>query len=77
MKRRATRPLSGRMAAEKYQLTFLPGSLRASAIIDGRGLLRFNLDMVAAAGSDSDAPVSPRRRASCICAAIPKGMPWT
>ncbi len=39
---------------KNHQLMFLPGSLRASAITDGRGLLRFDLDTVAAAGSAGD-----------------------
>ena len=34
---------------------FLPGTLHASAVIDGKGLSRFDLDMHAAAGDDFDA----------------------
>ena len=34
---------------------FLPGTLHASAVIDGKGLLRFDLDMRAAAGEDFSA----------------------
>jgi hypothetical protein len=37
-----------------HLLNFLPGSLRASAVMDGRGLLQFDLDVAAAAGRDSD-----------------------
>lgn len=38
----------------RHQLSFLPGSLRASSIADGKGLTRFDLDMVDAGGRDSD-----------------------
>jgi hypothetical protein len=37
-----------------HQLSFLPGSLRASAIADSKGLTRFDLDMLDASGKDSD-----------------------
>ena len=37
-----------------HHVTFLPGALRASAITDAKGLARFDLDLVAAAGKDSD-----------------------
>ncbi len=37
-----------------HALSFLPGSLRASAIADEKGLLRFDLDMVDAAGHDGE-----------------------
>jgi len=36
-----------------HALNFLPGSLRASAIADSKGLLRFDLDVMAASGHDS------------------------
>ena len=39
---------------KNHVLKFLPGSLRASANSDGRGLARFDLDMVAVGGSDTD-----------------------
>lgn len=35
-----------------HEIRFLPGSLRASAIRDGRGLARFDLDIVDAGGRD-------------------------
>ena len=38
----------------RHQLSFLPGSLRASAIADGKGISRFDLDMLDASGKDSD-----------------------
>lgn len=38
----------------RHRLSFLPGSLRASAIADGKGLSRFDLDMVGASGRDTD-----------------------
>jgi hypothetical protein len=38
----------------RHQLSFLPASLRASSIADGKGLVRFDLDMVGASGKDSD-----------------------
>lgn len=38
----------------RHQLSFLPASLHASSIADGRGLTRFDLDMVGASGKDSD-----------------------
>jgi hypothetical protein len=41
-------------SGKSHGLKFLPGSLRASAHGDRRGLARFDLDMVAAGGSDSD-----------------------
>ena len=37
-----------------HHITFLPGSLRASAILDAKGLARFDLDLAAAGGKDSD-----------------------
>jgi hypothetical protein len=58
---------------KNHQLTFLPGSLRASAIIDGRGLLRFDLDMVAAAGSDSDGARFTTARSQLHLRRDPKG----
>ena len=39
---------------KSHELNFLPGLLHASAGMDGRGLLRFDLEAVAAAGQDSD-----------------------
>jgi hypothetical protein len=36
-----------------HAVNFLPGALRASAVSDGQGLLRFDLELVAAGGSDS------------------------
>lgn len=38
----------------RHKLSFLPGSLRASAIADRKGLSRFDLDLVAADGRDTD-----------------------
>ena len=38
----------------RHKLSFLPGSLRASAIADRKGLSRFDLDMVDASGRDTD-----------------------
>jgi hypothetical protein len=38
---------------KSHALKFLPGLLHASSVMDGRGLLRFDLEAVAAAGSDS------------------------
>jgi hypothetical protein len=38
----------------RHQLTFLPASLRASSIANDKGLLRFDLDMLDAGGTDSD-----------------------
>ncbi len=35
-----------------HSLKFLPGALHASAITDAKGLLRFDLDMIEAGGSD-------------------------
>lgn len=37
-----------------HHLTFLPGSFRASAIADGKGLARFDLDLVDAGGKTAD-----------------------
>ncbi|MGH6827663.1 MAG: DUF2125 domain-containing protein [Rhizomicrobium sp.] len=37
-----------------HRLSFLPGSLRASAIADGNGLARFDLDLVGAVGRTGD-----------------------
>jgi len=37
-----------------HMLHFLPGSLRASAIADAKGLSRFDLDLVDAGGTDTD-----------------------
>jgi hypothetical protein len=37
----------------QHGLNFLPGSMRASAIADAHGLLRFDLDVMAASGHDS------------------------
>jgi hypothetical protein len=37
----------------QHGLNFLPGSMRASAIADTRGLLRFDLDVTTASGHDS------------------------
>jgi hypothetical protein len=39
---------------KSHTIKFLPGSLRASTVSDGGGLSRFDLDMVAAGGSDSE-----------------------
>ncbi|HWF64961.1 MAG TPA: DUF2125 domain-containing protein [Rhizomicrobium sp.] len=39
---------------ERHQLSFLPAGLHASSIADGKGLARFDLDMVGASGKDSD-----------------------
>jgi hypothetical protein len=39
---------------KSHALKFLPGSLRASAIGDDNGLARFDLEMIAASGTDSD-----------------------
>lgn len=39
---------------KSHMLKFLPGSLRASTVSDGRGLARFDLDVVAAGGSDTE-----------------------
>ena len=49
-----------------------PVALRASAIIDAKGLARFDLDMVDAGGKDSDGRPSPSAGPSFICAAIPR-----
>lgn len=38
----------------RHHLSFVPGSLRASSIADGKGLLRFDLDMLDAGGKDGD-----------------------
>jgi hypothetical protein len=38
----------------RHAVKFLPGSLRASSATDSKGLARFDLEMVAAGGSDSD-----------------------
>lgn len=38
----------------RHQLSFLPATLRASAIADNRGLARFDLDMLDASGKDGD-----------------------
>lgn len=38
----------------RHQLSFLPGSLRASTIADNKGLSRFDLDLLDASGKDSD-----------------------
>jgi hypothetical protein len=38
----------------RHQVKFLPGTLRASASMDGKGLERFDLEMVAAGGDDKD-----------------------
>ena len=38
----------------QHQLTFLPATLRASAIEDGRGISRFDLDMLDAGGKGTD-----------------------
>jgi hypothetical protein len=38
---------------KSHALKFLPGLLHASTVMDGRGLLRFDLEAVASAGSDS------------------------
>ena len=47
---------------KNHRLKFLPGSLRASAIGDDNGLARFDLDVIAAGGSDSDgAPFTAAR----------------
>ena len=40
-------------SGEAHGLNFLPGSLRASAIADSKGLLRFDLEAVDAGGHDS------------------------
>jgi hypothetical protein len=46
----------------RHRLSFLPGSLRASAIANGKGLARFDLDLVAASGKDTDgAPFTANR----------------
>jgi hypothetical protein len=37
---------------QSHQLKFLPGLLHASTVMDAQGLLRFDLEAVAAAGSD-------------------------
>lgn len=39
----------------RHQLSFLPASLRASVIADGRGVSRFDLDMLDASGKDGNA----------------------
>ncbi len=38
----------------QHQVKFLPGTLHASAGMDGKGLVRFDLEIVAAGGSDKD-----------------------
>ncbi len=38
----------------RHQLSFVPGSLRASAIADSKGLSRFDLDLLDAGGKDTD-----------------------
>ena len=38
----------------RHQLSFVPGSLRASAIADDKGLSRFDLDLIGASGKDTD-----------------------
>src|SRR6185437_4427715 len=48
--------------AARHQLSFLPGSLRASVIADKQGISRFDLDMLDASGKDSDgAPFTAAR----------------
>jgi hypothetical protein len=47
----------------RHKLSFLPGSLRASAIADRKGLSRFDLDMVAASGQDTDGALFTAGRA--------------
>ena len=47
----------------RHTLSFLPGSLRASAIFDGKGLARFDLDLLNAAGKDSTGAVFTAGRA--------------
>lgn len=48
--------------ASRHRLTFLPASLRASSIASGKGLTRFDLDLVGASGKDSDgAPFTAAR----------------
>ena len=45
-----------------HLLTFLPGTMRASSITDGRGLVQFDLDIGAAGGTDKDgAPFTAAR----------------
>lgn len=39
---------------QAHHLSFLPGTLRASAIADGKGLSRFDLDLVGAGGKKDD-----------------------
>ncbi|HWC63585.1 MAG TPA: hypothetical protein VG501_08175, partial [Rhizomicrobium sp.] len=39
---------------ERHQVKFLPGTMRASAAMDGKGLARFDLEMVAAGGNDRE-----------------------
>ena len=41
-------------AGHAHDITFLPGTLHASAVTDSQGLARFDLDSVDAGGKDSD-----------------------
>ena len=41
-------------AGRAHSITFLPGTLHASAVIDAKGLARFDLDGVDVGGKDSD-----------------------
>ena len=49
-----TLELDRRGMAKAHALKFLPATLHASDVLDARGLLRFDLEMVAAGGKDSD-----------------------
>ena len=58
---------------KSHQLNFLPGSLRASAIMRWTRACCVSISTwLPPPATTAMAPVSPRRGASCICAAIPK-----
>ena len=58
---------------DRHQLSFLPASLHASSIADGKGLARFDLDMVGASGKDSDGGAFTAARVQFHMRRDPKG----
>jgi hypothetical protein len=57
----------------RHRLSFIPATLRASAIADTRGLSRFDLDMVDAGGKDSDGKPFTAARVQLHIRRDPKG----
>jgi hypothetical protein len=57
----------------RHRLSFLPAGLHASSIADGKGLARFDLDMMGASGKDGDGSAFTAARVQFHMRRDPKG----